>query len=121
MLYAKYELVLENISSGAAWVYSKAVNVKDFRQLMVYVKENNVNAVMYKIEGRAAQHAKAGWQDILAATDLVKNADAVIESESHTLTTQAECLDLPWVEIRVGILDCGATGRVYAWVNKRRR
>lgn len=121
MLFADYELVLDGVSSESVWTYTKNINVKDFRQIQIYVVEDNANNVMYKLEARSAQHTKAPWKEIMEATDLAQNADVVLSSQNLTGVTQVPLLEEAWCEIRIGIIDSGGTGRVYAWVNKRRR
>ena len=123
-------MVVDGVTTKAAASaeYSKNISVENFRQIMIHIEEDNTNAVKAQIEARAAQHAKADWIPITDVQTIAKNGNLVITSLEGVAYPASgvlccEMLDEPWIEIRIKYYDSvdATHGKVYAWVNKRRR
>lgn len=131
MLYSEYSNktpLVDGVTSTNAYVTSKAISVENFRQLMIQVKEDNINAITVALEARVAQHAKAPWVVISTEYALAKNGKITFTAlEGITLpAADIECVEMlnePWIEIRLKWKSTIADthGKLYAWVNKRRR
>ena len=131
MLYSEYSNktpLVDGVTSTNAYVESKSISVESFRQIMIQVKEDNVNAITVALEARVAQHPKAPWVVISTEYALAKNGFIIfVGLEAITLPAtdveSVEMLNCPWIELRLKWKSTvGDThGKIYAWVNKRRR
>jgi hypothetical protein len=113
----KYALVIDGITTTASTSpqYSATANVQNFKSVLVYVKEDNVNAIKFTVEARASNHAKAPWETVVTVQTVAKDGSSII--------TVADGADLEgaWFELRIKYYDSvdGTHGKVYAWINRR--
>jgi len=118
MPLGKYMLVIDGVTTTASTApqYSATANVQNFKSVLVYVKEDNVNAIKFTVEARASDHAKAPWETVVTVQTVATNGSAII-----TVTDAAD-LEAAWFEIRIKYYDSvdGTHGKVYAWINRRR-
>jgi hypothetical protein len=113
----KYELVVDGATTTASGSpqYSLTANVQNFAKCLIFVKEDNTNAIKFTVEARAADHAKAAWTEIKSVVTVAKDGTEVI-----TVADAAD-LDSPWFEIRLKYYDSvdGVHGKIYAWINRK--
>jgi hypothetical protein len=117
MSLSKYALVIDGVTTTASGSpqYSATANVQNFKSVLVYVKEDNTNAIKFTVEARASNHAKAPWETVVTVQTVATNGSAII-----TVTDFAD-LEGAWFEIRIKYYDSvdNTHGKVYAWINRR--